>query len=172
MRYADFMRCRADLRRIQAGDWCLLFSHPEDFDEQGFERDRWLLLVREAFAARRVLPAALDAPGAGRQHGWLWAIDPRSRFVAESVEEAASATRVVSLFRDASPPDRRQPTSPAVRRVVFVDPAGRCRWVYGYAPGTRPVSVFDLLAMIERLESSPGDVERPAVLLRRAAQGP
>ncbi|MCC6173117.1 MAG: hypothetical protein IT481_13935 [Gammaproteobacteria bacterium] len=48
MRYADFMRRRADLRRIQAGDWCLLFSCPEDFDEQGFERDRWLLLVRAA----------------------------------------------------------------------------------------------------------------------------
>ena len=58
----------AALRRWLHGRWALLFSHPDDFAAYGFESDRWLVHVQEAFAAADVRPLAL----ADRQEaGWV-----------------------------------------------------------------------------------------------------
>ena len=56
------------LRRWLHGRWALLFSHPDDFAAYGFESDRWLVHVQEAFAATDIRPLAL----AGRHEtGWV-----------------------------------------------------------------------------------------------------
>ena len=48
------------------GDWCMLFSHPADFEDQGFERDRWLDILRQEFQAEgvRALACASHEPSA------------------------------------------------------------------------------------------------------------
>jgi hypothetical protein len=59
------------LRRWLHGRWALLFSHPDDFAAYGFESDRWLVHVEEAFAATDIRPLAL----AGRHEtGWVNAV--------------------------------------------------------------------------------------------------
>lgn len=40
----------AALRRWLSGRWALLFSHANDYAAYGFESDRWLVHVQEAFA--------------------------------------------------------------------------------------------------------------------------
>ena len=77
----------AALRRWLHGRWALLFSHPDDFAAYGFESDRWLVHVQEAFAAADIRPLAL----ADRQEaGWVTevggctttlAVDEQARFV-------------------------------------------------------------------------------------------
>jgi len=64
---ADSPLTAAALRRWLHGRWALLFSHADDFASYGFESDRWLVHVQEAFAAADVRPLAL----ADRQEaGW------------------------------------------------------------------------------------------------------
>jgi hypothetical protein len=75
----------ASLQHLLEGRWAVLFSHPDDFACYGFECDRWLEEVRQAFTAAGVRPLALqaailggcswvsDVGGAllGRPAGWL-----------------------------------------------------------------------------------------------------
>ena len=35
--------------------WAILFSHPDDFVRYDLEMDRWLVVTRRAFEARRIL---------------------------------------------------------------------------------------------------------------------
>ncbi len=53
------VECSAPLlREWLAGDWGLLFSHPQDFQDQGLESDRWLAILCEEFRVRGVKPLA------------------------------------------------------------------------------------------------------------------
>jgi hypothetical protein len=56
------------VRRWLHGRWALLFSHPDDFACYGFESDRWLVHVQEAFVASDIRPLALDGRG---EAGWV-----------------------------------------------------------------------------------------------------
>ncbi|MBM0106434.1 hypothetical protein JM946_17015 [Steroidobacter sp. S1-65] len=56
------------LRRWLEGRWALLFSHPGDFAAAGFEADRWLVYVRDAFASLPVRPIGI---GGGDGAGWI-----------------------------------------------------------------------------------------------------
>jgi hypothetical protein len=58
----------AAVRRWLHGRWALLFSHPDDFAAYGFESDRWLVHVQEAFAATDIRPLALAGP---HEAGWV-----------------------------------------------------------------------------------------------------
>ncbi len=58
----------AAVRRWLHGRWALLFSHPDDFASYGFESDRWLVHVQEAFAAADIRPLALAGP---HEAGWV-----------------------------------------------------------------------------------------------------
>jgi hypothetical protein len=61
----------ASLGRWLHGRWALLFSHPDDFASYGFESDRWLVHVREAFAVTGVRPLALAATATSVAPGWI-----------------------------------------------------------------------------------------------------
>ena len=58
------------LREWLGGDWGMLFSHPADFEDAGLEQDRWLEILRDAFAARGVRPIACRRPAGDADAGW------------------------------------------------------------------------------------------------------
>lgn len=70
------------LRRWLEGRWVLLFSHPADFAGAGFEADRWLVYVRDAFASLR-----LRAIGIGYGDGAGWISQTGGRLVPHYVAE-------------------------------------------------------------------------------------
>jgi hypothetical protein len=132
----------AALRRWLRGRWALLFSHANDFAAYGFESDRWLVHVQEAFAAADVRPLAL----ADRQEaGW--------------VTEVGGCTTTLD-------PDR------STRFVMTLDPSLRPRRTFVYAQGDRLPSPMDLAALARqtRDRSLTGWMaarNRPAIPCRR-----
>jgi hypothetical protein len=64
---------RTALRRWLHGEWALLFSHPDDFASYGFEADRWLVHVREAFEATGIRPLALAGRETSLASDWITA---------------------------------------------------------------------------------------------------
>jgi hypothetical protein len=107
----------AALRRWLHGRWALLFSHADDFAAYGFESDRWLIHVYEAFAAADVRPLAL----ADRQEaGW--------------VTEVGGCTTTLRFDLDS-------------RFVLTLDAALRVRRTFVYAQGDRLPSPMDLAAL-------------------------
>lgn len=61
----------AALRGWLHGNWGVVFSHPEDFASYGFEADRWLVHVQDAFTDTGVRPIALTASGEPLLHSWV-----------------------------------------------------------------------------------------------------
>jgi hypothetical protein len=60
------------------GRWALLFSHSDDFASYGFEADRWVEQVREAFDHESVAALAVSAGTPGDGAGWITAIGGRA----------------------------------------------------------------------------------------------
>lgn len=106
----------AALRRWLHGRWALLFSHADDFAVYGFESDRWLVHVQEAFAAADIRPLAL----ADRQE-------------ASWVTEVGGCTTTLALDRSA-------------RFVMTLDASLRPRRTFIYTPRDRLPSPMDLAA--------------------------
>lgn len=67
------------LRRWLSGRWALLFSHPEDFAHHGFEADRWLMCLRDAFENLELKAVAV---GDGDDGSWISKIG--GRFIAKN----------------------------------------------------------------------------------------
>jgi hypothetical protein len=59
------------LRSWLEGDWLVLFSHAADFARLDWEGDRWLSIVRRAFAQRGTRPVALARPAMRADGGWV-----------------------------------------------------------------------------------------------------
>jgi hypothetical protein len=95
------------LRRWLHGRWALLFSHPDDFAAYGFESDRWLVHVQEAFAATNIRPLALAGP---HEAGW--------------VTEAGGCTTSLALDEIQRYPVARDSREEALRAAAF-DPTAR-----------------------------------------------
>jgi hypothetical protein len=51
------------------GRWALVFSHPDDFASYGFEADRWMFEVQQAFESCDVL--AIGLAESGIDHSWI-----------------------------------------------------------------------------------------------------
>lgn len=54
--------------------WAILFSHPDDFDQEQFERDRWIRVLERGFSEQGIKPLALARQGHDAQLtslGWL-----------------------------------------------------------------------------------------------------
>jgi hypothetical protein len=62
------------LRRWLRGRWALLFSHPDDFANYGFEADRWVDQVKEALDADSIAALAVSTRVAGDHAGWITAV--------------------------------------------------------------------------------------------------
>jgi hypothetical protein len=139
---ADSPLTAAALRRWLHGRWALLFSHADDFASYGFESDRWLVHVQEAFAAADVRPLAL----ADRQEaGW--------------VTEVGGCTTTLPLDR-------------STRFVMTLDASLRPRRTFVYAQGDRLPSPMDLAALARQtrdrsLTGWAAARNRPAIPCRR-----
>lgn len=60
------------LRTWLGGHWAILFSHPDDFDRQQLERDRWLSVVSRTFGTHGLRAIGLSGCACNvRTHGWL-----------------------------------------------------------------------------------------------------
>jgi hypothetical protein len=129
----------AALRRWLHGRWALLFSHADDFAAYGFESDRWLVHVQEAFAAADIRPLAL----ADRQEaGW--------------VTEVGGCTTTLALSEIQRYPVARDSNEEALRNAAFdrsarfvmtLDASLRLRRTFVYTQRDRLPSPMDLAAL-------------------------
>lgn len=59
------------LRAWLRGRWAVLFSHPHDFASSGFEADRWVECVREAFDGTAVRAIGIRADDDWNEARWI-----------------------------------------------------------------------------------------------------
>jgi hypothetical protein len=133
----------AALRRWLHGRWALLFSHPDDFAAYGFESDRWLVHVQEAFAATGIRPLALAG-----HHEAGWVTEVGGCTTSLSLDEiqrypVARASREEAL-RDAA-------FDPAARFVMTLDAGLRLRRTFVYTQRDRLPSPMDLAVLAKGL---------------------
>jgi hypothetical protein len=153
------------LRRWLHGRWALLFSHPDDFAAYGFESDRWLVHVREAFAATDIRPLAL----AGRHEtGWVMEVGgARTSLALDEIQRypVARASREEAL--------RTAAFEPSSRFVMTLDAALRLRRTFVYTQQDRLPSPMDLAVLAKGARDAfnanrhPGARNTPAIPCRR-----
>jgi hypothetical protein len=133
----------ASLGRWLHGQWALLFSHPDDFASYGFEADRWLVHVRESFAATGVRPLALAATATSLAADWI--IDAGG-CVTGPIDE-------IQRYPVARDPHAglRAALDDSRRFVITLDDSLRPRRTFFYTRQDRLPSPMDLAAAAERL---------------------
>jgi hypothetical protein len=141
------------LRAWLGGDWGLLFSHPDDFAQYDVEADRWLVLLRDAFAASRVHPIALGSPSSAGASGWLAHVNGASARV--SLAETSSPTHIADFQQRALRETIERSTA---RFVMMIDHRPRLRRTFEYSVHDRRPSLFDLIATAVKVRT--GIVER------------
>lgn len=62
------------LKKWLRGRWALVFSHPDDFANYGFEADRWVDQVKGAFDADAIAALAVSTRQPGDHAGWITAV--------------------------------------------------------------------------------------------------
>jgi hypothetical protein len=89
------------LRRWLRDRWALLFSHPDDFANYGFEADRWVDQVKEAFAGDSVAALAVSARAPGDHSGWITAVGGCfiSQRTFDSILDHCNEAELVSAYR-------------------------------------------------------------------------
>jgi hypothetical protein len=148
---AKFLRSgNADplLREWLQGDWAMIFSHPNDFQYQGLETDRWLAIVREEFQLRgvRALSRRLDA--ALLDPIWVGELCADRRPVRIEPADETHIPEIVDLPARAL---REELLGLGPRFVLIVDEQLRRRGVFKYSTAGANVSPLDLLASIDAL---------------------
>ncbi len=129
------------LREWLAGDWGLLFSHPEDFEDRGLEQDRWLAIVGEELRACGVKPLACTTQPNRRDTGWA------SRVVNDWRTLRLEGAVVDLTARQL----RAEITALGPRFVLVVDAGLRRRGALPYRPGRITLSALDLAASVRAL---------------------
>ena len=129
----------AALRRWLHGRWALLFSHADDFAAYGFESDRWLVHVQEAFAAADVRPLAL----ADRQEaGWVTEVGGCTTTLA------LDEIQRYPVARDSREEELRNAAfDQSARFVMTLDTGLRLRRTFVYTQRDRLPSPMDLAAL-------------------------
>jgi hypothetical protein len=152
------------LRRWLHGRWALLFSHPDDFAAYGFESDRWLVHVHEAFLATDIRPLALAGP-----HEASWVIEAGGCPTSLSLDEiqrypVARASREETL--------RSAAFESSARFVMTLDAALRLRRTFVYTKPDQLPSPMDLAVLAKGVRDSVrnrhrADRNTPAIPCRR-----
>jgi hypothetical protein len=125
--------------------WALLFSHPDDFASYGFESDRWLVHVQEAFAATDIRPLAL----AGHEAGWVTQIG------GNTTSLALDEIQRYPVARDSREEQLREAAfDPAARFVMTLDSALRLRRTFVYTQRDRLPSPMDLAVIAQGLREA------------------
>jgi hypothetical protein len=133
------------LRSWLAGDWGLLFSHPDDFAQYDIEADRWLVLIQEAFATARLRPFGLARHPDATLHGWIAEVNGGARSV--TLTERRYWPHIAD-FRTHALRDSVQRSRS--RFVMILDAELQLRRTVFYSPSRRLPSVFDLISMAEK----------------------
>jgi hypothetical protein len=129
----------AAVRRWLHGRWVLLFSHPDDFASYGFESDRWLVHVQEAFAAADIRPLTL----AGR-HEAGWVTEVGGRVTTLALDEIQR----YPVARDSREEALRNAAFGAQARFVMtLDASLRLRRTFVYTQRAQLPSPMDLAAL-------------------------
>ena len=152
------------LRRWLHGRWALLFSHADDFAAYGFESDRWLVHVQEAFAAADVRPLAL----ADRQEaGWVTEVGGCTTTLA------LDEIQRYPVARDSREEELRSAAfDQSARFVMTLDTSLRLRRTFVYTQQDRLPSPMDLAALAREVRDSSFNGwaavrSRPAIPCRR-----
>jgi len=140
------------LREWLAGDWGLVFSHPDDFQSGGLEIDRWLSILRDEFFRRGVRPLACTRAPPTRDTSWVSQIVSDERVVVLR-ESAAAAPGIVDLPQRSL---REDMLGLRERFALIIDENLHQRGILKYSPGRSSVSPFDLLSLIDALRRRAG----------------
>ena len=124
------------LRSWLDGAWGMIFSHPQDCEHVGFERDRWLMVLSQEFRTAGVRPLACRRDGARTDVGWTSAVTGDAQAVA--LEGAVADLAARQLRADILAFDSRF--------VLVVDGGLRRRAALAYRRPPRQLSPLELLA--------------------------
>ncbi len=146
------------------GDWGVLLSHANDFENHSLERDRWLAILRDEFRASGVKPITCRFGSCELDRGWVSTVvqDEQAVLLTHGDVVDIAARRLRDQIIDI-------PT-PRYASIVASSSSLLCHIVLMYRPGTGHVAIspLDLLGSIRRLPPIALHIRKPAA---RTSQG-
>lgn len=137
------------------GRWGLVFSHVDDFAVFDLEADRWLAVVKDAFAAANARPLAV-MNARPRFASWIEQLDGEDPTLVLDQPKNASSERLV-----ANTAGLRGALARATSRfVMIVDESLNLRRTFAYTTADRVPSLLDLAATVVKLRAEPRQTER------------